>query len=229
VKTRLALIAFVAVLAAAVPASAHFPWVAIEKDGNLHVWFSELAEPDNADLLDRITNINVWTRSEKAAKQPVTRLTKKTADGGGSLVASVPTGTTAASAYINYGVLERRGERFQLEYHAKYLDAKAADLKTLARDEALKVDIVPQKSDKAFTLTVLFQGKPAAGAEVVIFDSVAAETTAKADEDGRLEMPITRPGLYSIRAKWVVKEAGKLGDQEFPQTNHYSTLALRVP
>jgi uncharacterized GH25 family protein len=228
-KVRLAFSALATLLIAASQAAAHFPWVAVEKGDTVHVWFSELAEPDNAELLDRIAKINVWTRSAQGPKQPVTGLEKNVADGGGAWVAKVPTGTNAASASINFGVLERRGERFLLEYHAKYLDAKSPELKKLARDESLKLDIVPQKADKAFDLTVLFQGQPAAGAEVVIFDSVAAETTAKTDQSGRINMPITKPGLYSIRAKLVVKEAGKLGDQEYPQVNHYCTLALRVP
>jgi hypothetical protein len=63
----------------------------------------------------------------------------------------------------------------------------------------------------------------------VIFDPTAVETKGNTDEAGRIALPAAKPGLYSIRAKWVVKEAGKQGDQEYPQVNHYSTLALRVP
>ncbi len=77
---------------------------------------------------------------------------------------------------------------------------------------------------------VLFQGKPAANAEVVILDPTSAETQAKTDSAGRIPLPpTTKAGLYSIRAKWVVNTPGKDGDKEFPQSNHYTTLALRVP
>lgn len=229
-QTRLLLGVVAALLAAGSQAQAHFPWVAVEKDGQVHVWFSELAEPDNADLLDRITKINVWTRSGMSEKQALGGLSKQAADGGGgALVAKAPSGTSAVSAAISYGVLDRGGDRFRLEYHAKYLDGKAADFKALSRDEGLKFDLVPEKNDKAYDLTVLFDGKPAVGADVVIFDSTAAETKATTDGKGHVSAPITKPGLYSIRAKWVVKEAGKLGDQEYPQVNYYCTLALRVP
>jgi uncharacterized GH25 family protein len=219
-------------LAAVSQVSAHFVWVAIDKDSagapGLFVWFSELAEADSADLLDKISTVKVWTRSAKENSQPL-KLTKKVEGNGGAWVASVPVGAKAASAHINYGVLDRKGDKFLLQYHAKYLDVSAAEWKALARDEALKFEIVPESADKGFTLLILFQGKPVAGSEVVIFDPTAVETKCNTDEAGRIALPAGKPGLYSIRAKWVVKEAGKQGDQEYPQVNHYSTLALRVP
>ncbi len=220
------------VLAATSVASAHFVWVAVDKDSggshSLFVWFSELAEADSADLLDKIVNVKVWTRSAKSQPETI-KVTKKVAGEGGALIAPLPAGATAASAHIKYGVLERRGEKFLLQYHAKYLDAAAAEWKAVARDESLVFDIVPQCTEKGFDLEVLFQGKPIAGSEFVIFDPTAAETKGTTDEAGRIHLGVAKPGLYSIRAKWIVKEAGKEGDQEYPQVNHYSTLALRVP
>jgi uncharacterized GH25 family protein len=231
-KSRMMLAVLVLLLAAVSQASAHFVWVAIDKDSAgapaLFVWFSELAEADSAELLDKIATIKVWTRSAKENSQPL-KVTKKVEGNGGALVASIPAGAKAASAHINYGVLDRKGDKFLLQYHAKYLDVSSADWKALARDEALKLEIVPEAADKGFTLSVLFQGKPVAGSEVVIFDPTAAETKGTTDETGRIALPAAKPGLYSIRAKWVVKEAGKQADQEYPQVNHYSTLALRVP
>ena len=65
-KSHLPFAAALALLALASPALAHFVWVAVEKDSAgqpaAHVWFSELAEPDSADLLDKITTIKVWSR-----------------------------------------------------------------------------------------------------------------------------------------------------------------------
>jgi len=224
--------AVVALLLSASPAPAHFVWVSIENDGSgqptVHVWFSELAEPDSADLLDRITSIKVLGRVP--GQKPATIAVKKQErDGDGALVGLVPTGSHALSAQIKYGVITRGESTFLLQYHAKYLDAAAANLPALARDESLTLDVVPEVNAKGVTLQVLFQGKPAAGAEVIIRDPSAAQSDAKTDSAGRLTLDTASPGLYSIRAKWVVKEAGKEGDKEYPQVNHYSTLALRVP
>lgn len=230
-KSHRILFALVALVSAAPPAAAHFVWVSVERDSSgqpaAHVWFSELAEPDDAALLDKIAAVKVWSRSADGKPQ-LLKLAKQLQGNGGAWVGTLSADCRALSAHIRYGVLERRGERFLLQYHAKYLDATAAGWKVLARDEALAFDVVPYQTEKGFALEVLYQGKPAASAEIVIFDPTAAETTTKTDEAGRVALAASRPGLYSIRAKWVVAEAGKDGDQEYPQVNHYSTLALRV-
>ncbi|MEX2172791.1 MAG: DUF4198 domain-containing protein [Pirellulaceae bacterium] len=215
----------------AAPASAHFVWITIDKDSGgqpqLQVHFSELAEPDSADLLDRVSAIEVWTRP--AGEQPAKlKLSKQITDSVGSWVAPVAADTQAASGSIKYGVLERGGQTFLLWYHAKFIDA-TANLKGLGPDKGLALDIVPQVAEKGYTLEVAFKGKPVAGSEVVVLDPEGNESTAKTDEAGRVSIAGSKPGVYSIRAKWTLAEAGKEGDKAYPQVNHYCTLALRVP
>jgi uncharacterized GH25 family protein len=231
---KLRMMAFAALLLSAVagPARAHFVWISVEKDSSgqpaAHVWFSELAEPDSADLLDKITTTKAWSRA--ADGKPTTlKLTKHVEGNGGALIGTIDAGAKALGASIKYGVLTRREQTFLLNYYAKYLEATPANFKTLGRDESLPLDIVPHAADKGVTLEVLYQGKPAAGSEVVIFDPTAKQIDAKTDEAGRVELDTAKPGLYSIRAKWVVMQAGKDGDKEYPQINNYCTLALRVP
>lgn len=223
---------FLPLLLLASPVWAHFLWVAVESEGNAKpaafVWFSELAEADSADLIDRVVKTKVWTRAANAKSQPVT-VAKQVKDGGGALVGPVTEGTSNLSAHIEYGVLDRGDSKFLLQYWAKYIDLASSDWKAIARDEALKLDVVPHATDSGVTLEVLYQGKPAEGSEVVILDPTAAETKVKADASGKLQLDNLKPGLYSIRAKWVVMEKGTLGDKDYPQINHYSTLALRVP
>src|SRR5262245_47330073 len=95
-----------AVLVAAHSALAHFVWVAVEKDATgqpaAHVWFSELAEPDSAELLDRITAVKVNSRTA-GGKPAGVAVSKQTQGEGGALVGAVPAGTPALSAHIKYG------------------------------------------------------------------------------------------------------------------------------
>ena len=231
-KLRLLALSFTLLLALALQAQAHFVWVAAVNGSagqpEVHVWFSELAEPDSAELLDKITAVKVWSRSLQA-KPEFLKVTKRVEGTGGALIGSLTSATSALSAHINYGVLDRGDQKFLLQYHAKYLDGAAPAFKALARDEQLQFDIVPQQTAKGYTFDVLFAGRPAAASTVVILDPSGTQIDATTDEAGRFSIENTKPGLYSIRAKWVVKESGKLGDQDYPQVNHYSTLALRVP
>ena len=230
--TRFTPVIAAAFLAAATPAWAHFVWISVEKDSSgqpaAHVWFSELAEPDSADLLDKIAATKAWSRGADG-KATTLKLAKHVEGNGGALIGPIDAGAKALGASITYGVLTRRDQTFLLNYYAKYLEATPANFKTLGRDESLPLDIVPHTADTGVTLEVLYQGKPVAGSEVVIFDPTAKEIEAKTDDAGRVELDTTRPGLYSIRAKWVVMQAGKEGDKEYPQINNYCTLALRVP
>jgi len=231
-KALWSLMSTLILLVAALPAAAHFVWLSVEKDSSgkpaAHVWFSELAEPDSADLLDKITSIKVTARPAGEKPLPIA-VTKQAVGTGGALIGAIPAGTQGLSAHTKYGVLTRGENSFLLQYSAKYLDAAAKDFQKLSRDESLPLDIVPRLAEKGFDLEVLFNGKPAAGAEFVIHDPAATQSDAKSDEKGQLFLSAAKPGLYSIRAKWVVKEAGKEGDKEYPQVNYYSTLALRVP
>lgn len=126
------------------PAGAHFVWVAVEKDSadrrTVQVWFSEQAEPDDAKLIEKIAHTKAWvhTPGQPAA---ILDLKKVVAAGGGSLAAAVtakaPLGATAA---CKYGVIERNGKVFLLNYYAKYLEADAVSLKSLARAESLPLE-----------------------------------------------------------------------------------------
>jgi uncharacterized GH25 family protein len=232
-KTRLMVLALGVVLSVAFAAQAHFVWVAVDKDKSgqtvANVWFSELAEPDSADLLDKILMIQVTGQGADLKPRPAT--VKKMdvgTGGGGALVGQVPADTKALSAQIKYGVISRGDKSMLLQYYAKFLDSSASDLKKLARDERLTLDVVPHVTDKGYSLEILFQGKPVAGSDLVLHDPAGMQTEAKSNEQGRVELITAKPGLYSIRAKWVVEEKGKEGDKEYGQVNHYCTLALRV-
>jgi uncharacterized GH25 family protein len=232
-KTRSLCFAVAGVLALASAVQAHFVWVAVanEKGGQAvaQVWFSELAEPDSADLLDKILMVQVVSFGADQKPQPVKVIKHASEQGGGALVGTVPADTKALAAHIKYGVLTRGPQTFLLQYYAKYLDASAADLTKLAGDKRLTLDVVPHKTEKGYSLEVLYKGQPVAGSEVVLHDPSGNQTEAKSDEKGRVELVTTKQGLYSVRAKWLVAESGKEGDKEYAQVNHYSTLALRVP
>lgn len=212
-------------------AQAHFVWVAIDQEASpapvVRVWFSELAEPDNAELLDRIQKVEVWAGPAGQAT-PLTLTKTLHEGGGGSLTAALPQGAAALSAQLCYGVVTRGGNAMLLHYHARYLDAADVGKPSLARDERLTMQIVPQPAAEGWQLHVVFQGKPVAGSEVVILDPAGNETKKQTDAEGRVQLPRSgKAGLYSIRARWALPESGTYQDKAYQQVVHYATLALR--
>lgn len=220
------------VLAFVAQAQAHFVWIAIQPgEGGkqeAHVWLSELAEPDDEKLLEKIVQTKAWSRSASGEAAPL-KLEKRTDAGSGGLVSALADGNSAAaSATCDYGVIERRGAIFWLQYQAKFLNSADPAFKALARDEALTLDVVPGAVGEKQVLTVLFQGKPVKGSEVTVLSPSSDEEKATTDAEGKVVVAGGKSGLYSIRAKWEVQEAEKHGDKEYQKVVYYSTLALRV-
>jgi uncharacterized GH25 family protein len=228
-------LAFALLLMLVTAAQAHFVWLVVEKgessEATANVYFAELAETDDAALLDKIAQVKVWTRGEGSSASPLKLTKEEHKDGGGAWVATLPSGSRQAlSGTIMYGVLERRGDVFQLNYHAAYLDASSPEFNELRRDPKLPLEVVPTVAGENSKVEVLWQGKPAVGSEVVVVNPAGKQLEAvKTDDGGVAAIDLSRPGLYSIRAKWVVDAKGEEGGKAYEKANHYSTLALRVP
>ncbi|MGV3607709.1 MAG: DUF3386 family protein [Planctomycetaceae bacterium] len=218
-------------LAFVAQAQAHFVWIAVQSgEGGkqeAHVWLSELAEPDDEKLLEKIVQTKAWSRAANGEAAPL-KLEKRVDAGSGGLVSALTDGNSAASATCDYGVIERRGAIFWLQYQAKYLNSADPAFKALARDEALTLDVVPGAVGEKQELTVLYQGKPVEGSEVTVLSPSSDEEKATTDAEGKVVVAGGKSGLYSIRAKWEVQGAGKHGDKEYQKVVYYSTLALRV-
>ncbi len=213
---RTLLIASIALVAMSSPALAHFPfleWKAADGDGTLHVYFSELAEPDNPALLTKLVDSKVSQQTPGSEPKELAIQLQNDA-----LTAS-PTinGPTAFLLTKDYGTLERNGESYHLQYYAKtYSDPAAWKVET---SKSLPLDLVPERKGNELTLTVLWKQKPVADAELVI-QSGTEFLEAKSNAQGKLVYKIEEPGLYSIRVKHV--ETGAEGKA----SRHYSTLTL---
>jgi len=215
-KTRMLLLAGIASFVLSSPVFAHFPfleWKPAGDAGTLHIYFSELAEPDNPALLTKLVDSKVWQQTP--GSEPKALAIQLQSD---ALTASPTTdGPTAFLLTKDYGTLERGGESYHLLYYAKtYSDRAAWKIDT---PKSLKLDLVPERKGNELTLTVLWNGKPLADAELVI-QSGTEFLEAKSNAEGKFAYKIPEPSLYSIRVKHV--EAGAEGKS----SRHYSTLTL---
>ena len=194
-----------------------------------HVRFSELAEPDSADLLDKVAAVKVWRRT--AAGQPQTLKLTKHVHGRGRRVGRAGRGRRRAAlgARSSTACSTRREQTFLLGITPSISMPRAADFKALARDEKLPFDIVPHAADKGFDLEVLFQGKPV---ERAARWSSSIPTAKRIDDQDRCQRPLALAG----KARPVFdprqvdrREPARKATRNIRRSNHYSTLALRVP
>ena len=93
--------------------------------------------------------------------------------------------------------------------------------------EPSRLDIVPNREGDRLTLTVLWDGKPLPGAEVVVQGGTTYEE-GETDADGRFACEAGDPDLYSIRAKHVEAKPGERDGKTFGSVRHYATLTLEL-
>lgn len=213
-------------------AHAHFLWLVRGKNSDatsvLHVYFGELPEADDPALLDRIAGAKLWQVSDSGELKEL-QLTK-----GSESLESNLSDNQEASMYIlrhEYGVVERGGETFLLRYYAKMGPALGdqAWSKIDCRKQ-LDLDVVPQATNEGIVVTVAWEGKPVAQAQVVVASpSGAKDFEGLTDDKGQITFAAGKVGRYSIRARHIESRAGELDGKKFTSVRHYSTLALEVP
>lgn len=218
---------------ATMPAWAHFVWIATAPNAAgkpaVHILFGEDAIACEANLLDNVKHTKVW--AHEAGKQPVeVKLEKEIKGENGTWTAATDLKGKAFTATCEYGISSRGKEPYLLVYHAKHIDATdPAALKDFARIESVKLDIVPTINGEEGELQVLFNGKPAAKAQVMIWtpDKYEKETEQFTDDHGKVKFKANQKGLWQIRARHQNDVAGKRGDKEYPFERHYTTLVLK--
>ena len=215
-------------------AQAHFIWLDQGDNGGkpqLLAYFGETAEPGEGHLLGKIAHTKAWVRDAAGRKSDLSVKTPGEGDKA-ALSADCPaSGATSLEAFCDYGVYSHGGPGFLLQYYAKHLAGDwVNNTDQLARAEKLLLDVVPSTKDKHLTLTVLYQGKPAAGKDVVVVDPADKQHDLTSDADGKATLPDLMAGKYAVRANVI--EADKSGERDgkkFGQTWHYCTLTFNLP
>lgn len=223
-------LALVASVAAAVHAHFVFVMTSTDASGKVtpHVVFGEGPEPGEEYLLDNVAQTKAWLQRPGAEPQALA-LTKQAGEEVGSWTSDVDARGAVLFATCDYGVLDKGGKTFLLQYYAKKLDATPEQLKSLARTEQLPLDIVPALADDQGELTVLWEGKPAADCEVTITPPGEKSEKVQTNAQGVAKFSAKKSGTHVFRAKWVVAKSGERAGKAYPSQTHYSTLVLNVP
>lgn len=217
------LLSSLALLAIASSAQAHFLWVVADPaSGEAKVYFSEDAEPDDPALLSRLKDLKL-VLLEGRDKQTEAAATKKE----DALVA--PLGKAYAVTMSHpYGVMERGGEKFLLVYHGStQVSPVAADWKRVGGEKTM-FEIVPSSKEGRLVLTVTWQGKPLADAQIVATGAGHSKLEGKTDAEGKFVVAPKQAGLIAVRAKHVETKSGKLEDKAYDSVRHWTTLTVPV-
>lgn len=207
---------------------AHFIWLSPAQSngsGTVSVYFGEAATDGDAEYLNRVSDVVV---SRITGTEPADQLTLTKSKQSISTTVDF----NKASVYVtshDLGIMERSGTAFQLKYYAKTgPHSKSATWKSAVSQDDLRLDIQPQHDKGHIVVTVRFDEKRVAAAQLNVIGPNSEDFEAETDANGQAKIPASEPGLYSIRARHVEPGAGKLQEEAFAETRHYSTLSLMV-
>ncbi len=206
-------VTFLTLFLLAFPAQAHFIWLAPHEGNRVRMVFSEDTEPDPNVPIAKIAQTQVQIRTGAKAVAGA-----KTAAEDCYLIALPGAGPAEVGAVCEYGVLAKVGDPFLLCYYAKTLIGSGR-----ARGMNHPLEIYPVASDG---FEVRWQGKPLAGAEVMIEADGQAAKRLKSDGAGRVSVAPVKSGLILVRAKHVEAKAGDRGGKQFKEIRHYATLTV---
>lgn len=220
-----------AIMSIFVPESAwaHFLWVVAEpteSPATVKVFFSESAEPDDAELLKLVEGAQAWALPGGDAEPRKISLQRK----DDALVGDLPSDRPAQIVLRHtYGISTHGGGPALLEYYGKTYPSVLPGTWRPADDaERLPLEIVPALDGGELALRVLWQGKPLAGAAVVVRGLGDAPCEGDTDQAGRFRCPCGSGGLVSVRARHVEPKSGQVEGKDYQEVRHYTTLALRV-
>src|SRR5690606_15139157 len=89
----------------------------------------------------------------------------------------------------------------------------------------LRLDITPMRTGNTLTLTVRWEGKPAAGVDVVV-EHGDKKQEGKTDAQGRFTAEMEGAGVHTVRAWRIDKTPGKRDGKAYDDVRYYSTLTL---
>jgi N-acetylneuraminic acid mutarotase len=214
----------------AAPARAHFPWLVPSEDGQrVELYFSESTEPDDPELLKYVREMTVRQATAEDGKTRLEKLPVNVAEDSVSVRPDADAGPSLLVAAHTFGVLDRGGETFLLQYYAKTgPEAGSPAWQSIDTAEALRLDLVPRREGEHVAVRVLWDGEPLPQAEVTVSVLGQEDVTGKTDKAGEFTFAAGESAVYGVRVKHVEAKGGSRDGKSYASARHYATLALPV-
>lgn len=204
-------------------AQAHFIWlIPGDKPNTVKLVFSDKLAPDvdNAELIDKIKQTGLYVH-DPATKHVDLTMEKGTA----AFIAAFPEKSQVIRGKCTYGVFQR-GENpaSLLNYYCIY---KKGELKDSG---CFHCQPLQAREDKPGAFLIEYDGEPAAESEVVLAGPEGfQELKSKTNKEGYVtfDLKSAPKGLYGLRAKHVVKEAGEHQGKKYENITNYVTLVFQ--
>jgi len=208
---------------------AHFLWIkTITNEGRPHafLFFGEDALDEAYNLPESLTDSKAWLRTADGERRELS-LSEWEGEDRIGLGARLDDGSCVLEASEQYGVYGTA----LLVYSAKHVHARSSDeFNKAGSSTELALDIVPRVNGKQLELTVLWDGKRLAEAEISVAVADAEAIKKTTDENGQVAFTPKGAGIVSVLANRMDKTLkGKLNDKPYDHGLHYVSLTFDWP
>lgn len=199
---------------------AHFIWV-VSDNGVAKIYFGEGPEPEQAEYLDGLSGLRAF-RFNGSEYESVDFVKQTSGDEGWFQFSNELNGPVSLTC--DYGLFRRGETNMRLEYSARY---QSSHHEVLPNDQ-MRLDILPKVMNGELQLQVRFDGKPAAGVEITVFEGVdqAEPLTLKTDVQGVASLPVKSAGRLVVRGKKVLATSGEWNGQAYSEQRFYCNVVM---
>ncbi len=227
-RTLLSAACVVATLALASVAHAHFLWLKTLSvpDGKpqAFLYFGENAADETYHFPEKLASIKIWRRAADGKRTELTAEAIDTDDRVGRVATLASDDACVLEAAGEYGIYGT----MLLDYCAKHVHAPSNDkLAAAGPSKQLKLDVVPANKDGQLQLTVLWDGKPLANAELMVTVGDDDIIEAKTDDKGQATLRPKGSGLVGVLTNHAEEGIqGEVAGKEYTSRTHYCTLTF---
>jgi hypothetical protein len=196
------------------PAMAHEVWVERDATGPARIYLGEPADPVPAAGDPEFAKLTAPRLIAAGAAKPVALVRR-----ANHIEAAVTgTGDVRVTDDNVFAPWEAEGGKWEgVVYYAR-----AGRTETRS---ALDLEIVPT-APEANSFVVNWLGKPLSGAKVTVINADRWQKSFAANDQGRIDVPVTGAGRYLLSISHDVEGARTLGGKEVAKTYHISTLTF---
>lgn len=218
-------------------ATAHYLWIAIDKEGGehgtAHIYFEEGPKPGDGKYLDPfVKDGTVWLRTVESPK-PVVLKTKVTEKPGKRWLSATlsASGSRSIDMYGKWGVYRYGKTDVLLHYYTRHIEAASHDdLHELDRAKQMSLEMCPHEANGEMEIKVRWKGKSVAGRKVYIRGPKKFRKTIKTDKRGVAAFKLGEEGQYLFRTSVEEKEkSGTDGGKKYSMVRHNGTLVMKLP
>lgn len=210
-------------------AHAHFPWMVVDKKGNVEYFFGEGMTDRTYKLPEGLAKAEISMRADGKTMPVETKAVESDEFVGKRSIASVPKQASLVSQ-ATFGVYHGAKLQYYTQHLGGTMPTSFAQCKPFEK-MALQAHAVD--TDGGVDIFVLYQGKPLADAEVKLFcEDGHEEGNAKTDSSGKVSFNDheVEDGMNAIMVGHTVSdETGKIGDQQYNSAMHYLTATFVDP